>query len=579
MPVGFSTAATTAPQPTQATADAAAIAPKGAAAEAVAKDDSVWGTSVPYRGASPWLQLVMMLWKSIYLKRLVRHYTTTLLEIVLMVVLLLGIQEDAVVREPLLRRGDTHFRSIHTYSYWNTQHDMAQVTQVYFAPVANRYLARLTHEAMVELGVVNLAGFPSEKELVTAMRLRNDTPVHTVALLYSDVAPGDRDSVPYSLDVNFFGGRLPFDVRVDYPQRLLSQPEGPSSEGRFPEMNTLLPIMGALQQRHIEYQALLRNRTMSRLQRVELQRFPYPAHIEHKDTKNYALVLTRFCVGMLVPFAVFVARLSDEKATGMKEMLRVMGLNDWVYWVSHYINGFFMHLVIVTLMLLFLCVKRNEEGRAFIQFSDPLLVFCILMCFCSSCLMHATLLSMFFSSPHTAVAAALLYWTFSCLMPFLALENADGQGYHFIKRSHKLATAVFPGMSLHWSFRVLERFEKFVTYGANWSNFADRAATPDNVTLAEIVFVGFMCDCFIVAAVWYLDNAMPIGPGIAKPLLYPFQVDYWLPSMTFVKAPSRTLEENQNFEPEPRDQTVAIDLVHASKASISRYRQHMSRRC
>lgn len=63
-----------------------------------------------------------------------------------------------------------------------------------------------------------------------------------------------------------------------------------------------------------------------------------------------------------------------------------------------------------------------------------------------------------------------------------------------------------------------------VTYGANWSNFADRAATPDNVTLAEIVFVGFMCDCFIVAAVWYLDNAMPIGPGIAKPLLYPFQV-------------------------------------------------------
>lgn len=56
------------------------------------------------------------------------------------------------------------------------------------------------------------------------------------------------------------------------------------------------------------------------------------------------------------------------------------------------------------------------------------------------------------------------------------------------------------------------------------------------------------------------------------------QVDYWLPSMTFVKAPTRTLEENQNFEPEPRDQTVAIDLVHASKASISR-QQHMGRRC
>ncbi|XP_075739683.1 phospholipid-transporting ATPase ABCA3-like [Rhipicephalus microplus] len=205
-------------------------------------------------------------------------------------------------------------------------------------------------------------------------------------------------------------------------------------------------------------------------------------------------------------------------------MLRVVGLNDCVYWVSHYISGFFMHLIIVTLMLLILCVKRNEDGRAFIQFSDPFLLFCILMCFCSSCLMHATLLSMIFASPHTAVAAAMLYWTFSCLMPFLALENAGGQGYHFIKRSHKLVTSIFPGMSLHWSFRVLERFEKFVPFGANWSNFASHAATPDNVTLAEIVFVGLMCDCLIGVMVWYLDNVMPIGPGIAKPLLYPFKV-------------------------------------------------------
>ncbi|KAH7962532.1 hypothetical protein HPB52_016719 [Rhipicephalus sanguineus] len=455
-----------------------------------------------HHSASPWRQLLMVLWKNIYITRMQRHYTTTLLEIVLMVVLLLGIQEDAVTREPLLRRGDTYFRPISTYTYWNTQPDMAQINQVYFAPVENKYLARLTHDAMADLRVAHLTGFATEKELVAAMRLRNGTPVHTVALLYTDVAPGDRDGVPVSLHVNFFGGRLPFDVHVKYPQRLLSQPEGPSKEERFPEMNTLLPIMGALQQRHLEYQATLHNRSMGRMHPVQLQRFPYPAYIEHQDTRNYALVLTRFCVGMLVPFAVFVARLSDEKVTGMKEMLRVVGLNDCVYWVSHYISGFFMHLIIVTLMLLILCVKRNEEGRAFIQFSDPLLVF-----------------------SHTAVAAAMLYWTFSCLMPFLALENAGGQGYHFIKRSHKLATSIFPGMSLHWSFRVLERFEKFVPYGANWSNFASRAATPDNVTLAEIVFVGLMCDCFIVAAVWYLDNVMPIGPGIAKPVLYPFK-DY-----------------------------------------------------
>nr|XP_037289980.1 LOW QUALITY PROTEIN: ATP-binding cassette sub-family A member 3-like [Rhipicephalus microplus] len=542
-----------APQGANAAGDVKAGSPECATSEAL------------HPGASPWRQLLMVLWKNIYIKRMQRHYTTTLLEIVLMVVLLLGIQDDAEVVEPLVRRGDTYFRPISTYTYWNTQPDMAQITQVYFAPVENRYLARLTHDAMADLRVVHLTGFATEKELVAAMRLQNGTPVHTVALLYTDVAPGDRDSVPVSLHVNFFGGRLPFDVRVNYLKRLLSQPEGPSKEERFPEVNTLLPIMGALQQRHLEYQSMRHNRTTSRMRPVHLQRFPYPTYIEHKDTKNYALVLTRFCVGMLVPFAVFVARLSEEKTSGMKEMLRVVGLNDCVYWVSHYISGFFMHLIIVTLMMLILCVKRNEDGRAFIQFSDPFLLFCILMCFCSSCLMHATLLSMIFASPHTAVAAAMLYWTFSCLMPFLALENAGGQGYHFIKRSHKLVTSVFPGMSLHWSFRVLERFEKFVPFGANWSNFASHAATPDNVTLAEIVFVGLMCDCLIGVVVWYLDNVMPIGPGIAKPLLYPFKMEYWLPSMTYLKEPLRSAKEVANFEPEPRDQCVAIDLFHVSK--------------
>ncbi|KAK8768076.1 hypothetical protein V5799_005143 [Amblyomma americanum] len=365
-------------------------------------------------------QLYIILWKNIYVKRISRHYPTTVLEIALIVALLLGIQEDSVVREPLVRRGDTTYEPIHPKAFWNAQPNMSRI----------------------------------------------DT--------------------------------------VHYPQRLISQPEGPVAEDRFPEMNTLLPVMGALQQRHLLFQAE-RFKYAYPVPEVTLQRFPFPAHLEYRDTKNYALVLTRFCIGMLIPFSVFVARLTDEKATGMKEMLRVTGLGDWIYWASHYLSGFFMHLIIVTLMMLFVCVKRNEEGRAFIQFSDPLLLFWILMCFCSNCQMHAILLSMFFGS----------------------LEQ-----------------------------------------GANWSNFYDRSATPDNVTLAEIVFVGFLCDCCIVIIVWYLDNVLPVGPGISKPFLFPFQTKYWIPSMTFARMPLKTVGELQNFEPEPRDQLVAIEVINVSKVII-----------
>ncbi|XP_049275814.1 uncharacterized protein LOC125760132 [Rhipicephalus sanguineus] len=342
-------------------------------------------------------QLHIILWKNIYLKRICRHYTTTLLEIALMVTLLMGIQDDSVTREPLVRRGDTTFVATNTSTFWNTQTDMAHVHTVYFAP-SNKYLDRLMRDTMASLGVRHVVTVDTEKQLFTAARKAAEKPLpaHEVALLFTGVG-NDTESEPVSLHVTFFAGRLPFDVRVKYPQYLISMPEGPVEEERYPEMNTLLPIIGALQQRHLEMQAQ-RFKYPLPVEPVRLQRFPFPSYIEYHDTKNYALVLTRFCIGMLVPFSVFVARLVDEKSTGLREMLRVVGLSDWVYWLSHYLSGFFMHIITVTIMMLFVSVKRNDEGRAFIQFSDPSLLFAILMCFCSSCLMHAMLLSVFFAS-------------------------------------------------------------------------------------------------------------------------------------------------------------------------------------
>ncbi|XP_075526374.1 ATP-binding cassette sub-family A member 17-like [Dermacentor variabilis] len=411
-------------------------------------------------------QLYIILWKNVYVKRISRHYLTTVLEVALMVTLLLGIQEDSVVREPMLRRGDTVFDPIKTDAFWNTQRDVAHIDTVYFAP-KSKYLSALTRSAFATLHVSKVVEVPTEQQLIERARedanYANGTlPATSVLIFYTNHVGANDTVVPVSLHVRMYAGRLPFDLQVLYQQRLISQPEGPVAEERFPEMNTMLPVMGALQQRHLELQAE-RFGYEHTVEQLTLQRFPFPSYLEYKDTKNYALVLTRFCIGMLIPFSFFVARLSDEKASGMKEMLRVMGLSDWVYWVSHYLSGFFMHLITVTLMMLFVSVKRNEEDRSFIQFSDPFLLFTILMCFCSNCQMHAILISMFFASSQYAIAGAMLYWTFSCVMPFLTLEQAGGQGYYYIQRKHKLWTSIFPGMSLHWSFRVLERFEKFGT--------------------------------------------------------------------------------------------------------------------
>ncbi|XP_077553480.1 phospholipid-transporting ATPase ABCA3-like [Haemaphysalis longicornis] len=511
-------------------------------------------------------QLHAILWKNVYVRRICRHYPATIVEILLMVFLLYGIQEDSVVREPLIRRPDAIYPPQQPRAFWNKAQGMVGINEVYFYAPNNSYVARLTREAFAELNVTDVKEVHTAKQLLRLARrtTKLGIPTKVAVLRYSDLPDGNVDKWPDSLRVSVYAGPLPFDILVRYPQRLINSPEGPVAEELLPEVNTLLPIMAALQQRHLEMQAARSNYSHP-LPPVTLQRHPYPAHIEYHDTKNYALVLIRFCIGMLIPFSMLVAQVVDEKASGMKEMLRLIGVNDWVHWAGHYFSAFYMHTIISTLMMLFVSVKRNEEGKPFIYYSDPFLLFWILMHFCHSCLIHAMLLSVLFASRHSAVAAAMLYWTFCCTVPFLALEYANGQGYHYIERSHKLFTSAFPGMSLHWSFRVLERFEKFVADGANWSNFYDSSATPDNVTLAEIVLVGVFADTVILLLIWYFDNVLDHGHGIPKSYLFPFTLSYWVPSMTFVRQPPMSVEEMQNFEPEPRDQLVAIDIIHASK--------------
>ncbi|KAH7972051.1 hypothetical protein HPB52_005937 [Rhipicephalus sanguineus] len=81
-------------------------------------------------------QLYVLLWKNVYIKRLLRHYTSTLIEIAFIVALLSGIQEDSVTREPLVRRPETLYKPMHADAYWNTQPDLANITKVLFVAQA-----------------------------------------------------------------------------------------------------------------------------------------------------------------------------------------------------------------------------------------------------------------------------------------------------------------------------------------------------------------------------------------------------------------------------------------------------------
>src|SRR5882757_8400191 len=87
---------------------------------------------------------------------------------------------------------------------------------------------------------------------------------------------------------------------------------------------------------------------------------------------------------------LIVKRICDEKVAKAKEMLKMMGLSDWVFWGSHFINFFVVMLVQSLLIVIFFCVGFG--GIPFIVYSNALLFLIALVLYNASTILSCMLL-------------------------------------------------------------------------------------------------------------------------------------------------------------------------------------------
>lgn len=207
-------------------------------------------------------------------------------------------------------------------------------------------------------------------------------------------------------------------------------------------------------------------------------------------------------------------------------------------------------------------------------YSDPLLVFVVLVNFCSLTTLHAMFVSVLLTSSRLSIVFAMIYWICSIAFPYLMLQNPLGRGYYLRSRASKIVTSLSPGMGLHWAFMVIERFERF-RGGVNWGNMHDSSVTLDNVSLSDLMMVN-VCTCFLmVFLIWYADNIIPWGPGIHKPPWFPFLKSYWIPEPAKT-AKSRSDADPSLFEMEPEGVNPAIQVTSLKKLYRNFLLQHIN---
>uniref|UniRef100_A0A131Y9J2 ATP-binding cassette, subfamily A (ABC1), member 3 n=1 Tax=Rhipicephalus appendiculatus TaxID=34631 RepID=A0A131Y9J2_RHIAP len=460
-----------------------------------------------------WRQLRVILWKNIVVYSFKRHYVLTfftmavplILSGVLLYLRSLGFSSGT---EPIVRMNATIYEEF-TPSFSKRPGD---------APYPYSPNTTYGKNLMKAVFGSDAIGFPSEEELDTFIArhaLENGT---SLAVILHDLPPDGSPPVNLSYTLRFNTSEFNFKTGERFPT---FRTPGPRDEDSLYKS-----LMWGLQDKiFTEHVELLKSGKGHARQKpvITMHRFPYP---EYNDDSKFDLIsrlIAMFVVYSYLVFSpIYVRRVISEKSSRVRELMRMMGLTDWVYWIGTFASGWMVLAVTLTISLILFKIPVAPLA-AVLLYSDFSLLLFICLIYATSSILFLLLFTVIFNSAVIGVIFSTVGWVISYSLPTSILDPLGSDRYMSISRSAKLSTSLLPNSGLYWAFRLIS-FLEGQGIGAKWSNLGMEAVPADNVTLGQIVLIMLVSVLIYALLLWYLDNVWPFQYGIPKHPLFFLQI-------------------------------------------------------
>ena len=136
------------------------------------------------------------------------------------------------------------------------------------------------------------------------------------------------------------------------------------------------------------------------IREMRARRFPYPKYIKHPrfqvsiisrffpgTGKLNTLQLTiEYCtvLGFVVMIVLLIKGIVDEKSNRAREMLRLIGMNDWIYYGSQFFNTFVIMAVQCLLLTVMFCMTPNAQLKG----ANPSVVLVVMLSYSASAILY-----------------------------------------------------------------------------------------------------------------------------------------------------------------------------------------------
>lgn len=277
---------------------------------------------------------------------------------------------------------------------------------------------------------------------------------------------------------------------------------------------------------------------------IGFYRFPYPKYVVQERPLKFStldLIAVVIVYGYLIMGPIIVKRITDEKVAKGKEMLRMMGMSDWVFWFSHFLNYFIIiiiHGVIFTILF-----YAKFKGGALISFTNYFLFFFTFALWGVSIILFCMVISTVFNRPVIAVIVTIILWIVSFSLPNAFLNPT----FHNLSSGKlsvfRILSTFLPNMGLSWALSLMGQQELYGD-GAQWTNLFQEVSIYGSLTVGLVLSL-MIVSCFLyIVLIWYLDAVWPWQYGVPKPFWFCFLPSYWSDNEA-----NKTILVNDNDEP------------------------------
>lgn len=256
-----------------------------------------------------------------------------------------------------------------------------------------------------------------------------------------------------------------------------------------------------------------------------LNQMPYPCYMIDNFLQMIQHVMPLcLSISFIYTVSMLTQTIVYEKEQRLKEVMKIMGLNNSVHlfaWFITYFLQFTLIMSIVTFILHF--------GKI-LTHSNPWLILLLLEIYACATICFSFLISSLYSKAKLAAACAgILY--FLSYVPCMYISIREDVAYELIPWWTKTIACMLSTSAFGIASKYIAFYENDGA-GLQWANIDKSPVENDEYNCWNAVLV-MIADCFLyLLLAWYIENVNP-SYGIPLPWNYPFKVSFFLKISAF----------------------------------------------